>query len=511
MKKKGYIILIFMLQVIIFNMGLANESHPKREFRAVWIATVNNINWPSKEGLSVGEQKKEYIKLLDEVKDMKMNAVIVQVRPNADRFYKYPNLEPWSEYLTGVKGKDPGYDPLKFMIDEAHKRNLEFHAWFNPYRVTFKKGEKLPKNHPGIKHKDWIVEYGGKLYYDPGNPKARNFTENIIVDVVKHYDIDAVHMDDYFYPYKVKGRNGKLLDFPDYRSYKKYGRGQGIENWRRENVDIFVRDLSKKIKKAKPYVRFGISPFGVWRNISDDPTGSNTRAGVTNYDTLYADTRVWIKNGWIDYIIPQIYWDFNFKPAPYGTLVDWWEKEVKGTHTNLYIGHGAYRIGSSKSWKNKYELIDQINYNRKEPRVLGSAYFGLATLVENSYNIKNNLKYGPYKYEALLPQTPWIDTVPPKPIKDFKVYRNRGEVKLIWENNPHDYVTYYTVYRSTNPKININNSENILGTVRLEKGKKNVFLDKNIVGGKSYYYAITAVDRVHNESKIGKIKKVKTN
>ncbi|MGL6115276.1 glycoside hydrolase family 10 protein [Cetobacterium sp. SF1] len=508
MKRGVYFLLGFLLQIIL-SIGAYGENIPKREFRAVWIATVDNINWPSKKGLPIEIQKKEYIKLLDEAKKMKMNAVIVQVRPSADRFYKYPNEEPWSKYLTGVEGKDPGYDPMKFMIEEAHKRNLEFHAWFNPYRVTFSNKDKLPDNHPAKKHKNWIIEYGGKLYYDPGNPQARQFTENIIVDVVKNYDIDAVHMDDYFYPYKVKGANGKLLEFPDYSSYKKYGKEQGLDNWRRENVDIFIRDLSKKIKKEKPYVRFGISPFGVWRNISDDPTGSNTKAGVTNYDTLYADTRLWIKNGWIDYILPQLYWDFNFKPASYGTLVDWWSNEVKGSNTNLYIGHGAYRIGSTKTWKNKYELPNQIEYNRRNKYVQGSAYFGFASLIDNSYDVKETIVKGPYKYEALLPRSPWIDQNAPKKIDNFKGINRENGIHLIWENNRRDYVTYYVIYRSTTPHIDINDSKNIVGTLRTKKGQRNIFVDRNVQRGKVYYYTITAVDRVHNESHKGIIKKIK--
>lgn len=499
-----YFIFILLLTLNCFSME--NEKSPKREFRAVWIASVGNINWPSKQGLTIEEQKKEYIDMLNEIKALKMNAVIVQVRPVADRFYKSPSDEPWSKYLTGEAGKDPGYDPLKFLVDEAHKRNLEFHAWFNPYRVTFTKGEKLPKNHPALKYKDWTVNYDGKLYYNPGVPAARNFTEKVILDVVKNYDIDAVHMDDYFYPYPARDKKKKDIPFPDREAYKKYGKGLTLDAWRRKNVDIFVESLAKNIKKTKPYVKFGISPFGVWRNISDDSTGSNTKAGVTNYDTLYADTRKWIKKGWIDYIVPQIYWNFDFKVAPYATLVDWWQEEVSGSKTNLYIGHAAYRLGSNEAWKNEDELLNQINYNRDNGRALGSAYFGLDKILNNSTNIKENLKGKSYKNIALPPKTPWIDEVAPSPVTNFKLNKVEDGVELTWDDFPKNYVTYYAIYRSETPKIDVTDSRYLLETIR--RDGENKFVDRDVTDGKSYFYLVTAVDRVHNESKASQPKKI---
>lgn len=501
-------VLIFIFQIIFMsNLIFASYTEaPKREFRAVWIATVDNINWPSKKGLSIEEQKQEYIDILDEIVKLKMNAVIVQIRPSADRFYRSPGQEPWSKYITGTVGKDPGYDPLKFFIDEAHKRNLEFHAWFNPYRVTFSKKDILPKNHPAVKHKDWTATYDGKIYYNPGSPQAREFTENIIVDVVKNYDIDAVHMDDYFYPYPVRDKNKKVVEFPDYQLYKKYGKGLSLEEWRRDNVNKFVETLSKKIKKEKPYVRFGISPFGVWRNKSDDNTGSDTKAGVTNYDTLYADTRTWIQKGWIDYIVPQVYWDFDFKPAPYGTLVDWWTEEVSGSNTNLYIGHGAYRLDSSKAWKNEKELLNQIKYNRNNGQVSGSAYFGLDKILKNTLDIKNNLKETSYRTLALPPRSPWIDSVAPVPILNLGVENKRGEIILTWKDTPKNYVTYYAIYRSETPKINLDDGKYLIGTVR--RDGKNIYIDRTAIKGKTYYYAVTAVDRVHNESAVNEVKKI---
>lgn len=391
-------ILCFLIFIVSINFLNAKN----REFRGVWIASVDNINWPSKQGLSIEEQKQEYIDILDEIKSLNMNTIIMQVRPTADRLYAKPAIEPWSKYITGVSGKNPGYDPLKFFIEEAHKRGLEFHAWFNPYRITLKKGETIPENHVVRKHPEWIVKYDGKYYYDPGNPKARKFNEKIILEVVKNYDIDGVHMDDYFYPYPVIGRNGKKVPFGDQKSYKKYGKNMELEDWRRNNTNLFVYELSKGIKKIKPNVKFGISPFGVWRNVDKDPTGSATKAGAENYDSLYADTRVWIKNNWIDYVVPQIYWDFNLEVARYDILVNWWKNEVKNTNVDLYIGQAAYKLGTTKAWRNEEELIHQIEYNREVGGVKGSVFFGFDKIQKNTLNIKNNLKNQVYQ-EFVLP------------------------------------------------------------------------------------------------------------
>lgn len=372
----------------------------KPEFRGVWVASVVNINWPKT--LGIGKkveqiQKQEFIRLLDEVVGMNMNAVIVQVRPSADTFYP-SSFEPWSKYLTGIQGLSPNWDPLKFMIEEAHKRNLQFHAWFNPYRITMKKEDILSKNHPARLNPEWTFEYAGKLYYNPGVPEAMNYSIDSIMEVVKNYDIDGVHMDDYFYPYPVKGEK-----LPDWKTYLKYGKKFSIAvDWRRDNVNKFIKTLDYKIKKEKPNVEFGISPFGVWRNYTRDKSGSKTKAGITNYDNLYANTRKWIDEGWIDYIVPQIYWYQGFKIAEYNTLVDWWAKEVRGTDVKLYIGHAAYKVGS-KGWEDPKELLNQVRYNRKVREVGGSIYFNIDSLIDNPMEIKNNMKKTIYRQKVKIP------------------------------------------------------------------------------------------------------------
>ncbi|MBG9914979.1 hypothetical protein ABD67_08600 [Bacillus sonorensis] len=390
-------------------MNVMCENSQSREFRAVWIATVTNIDWPSQKGLTVEQQKEEYLKLLNDVTEMGMNAVVVQIKPTADAFYPSA-YGPWSEYLTGVQGKDPGYDPLCFLLEEAHRRDLEFHAWFNPYRITMNHTDlnRLSADHPARKHPDWVVAYGSQLFYNPGIPKAQDFIVKGIEEVVKNYDIDAVHMDDYFYPYKIAGK-----EFPDFDTYEQYGKDRfaNIEDWRRDNVNQLVKQINSAIKKEKPNVKFGISPFGVWRNKADDPTGSNTTAGMTNYDDLYADTREWIQKGYLDYIAPQIYWSIGFAPAAYDILVDWWKNEVNNRPVHLYIGQAAYKINnnSDPAWSDPEEYPRQIALNRTS-HVSGSIHFSLKDLNRNPLGVKDRLTSDLYRTPALIPEMPWLNS-----------------------------------------------------------------------------------------------------
>ncbi|WP_396230049.1 family 10 glycosylhydrolase [Cytobacillus sp.] len=473
-------------------------TYKNRELRAVWIASVTNIDWPSKKGLSITKQKQEFTKLLDDAEKMGMNAVIVQVKPTADAFYP-SKFGPWSEYLTGTQGKNPGYDPLAFMIDEAHKRNLEFHAWFNPYRISMNHTniKRLSADHPARKHQNWVESYGGKLYYNPGLPEVKKFIIDGVLEVVKNYDIDGVHMDDYFYPYKVKGK-----EFPDTAEFKKYGKGKfkTVADWRRDNVNQLVRDLNKAIKKEKPYVKFGISPFGVWRNIAKDPTGSKTTAGLSNYDDLYADTREWIRKGYIDYITPQIYWNIGFKPAAYDILLDWWMKETSGKPVHLYIGQAAYKIknDSSSAWKKAEEYPKQIQLNRQFDAVMGSMHFSLKDLNRNPLGIKDRLTNDLYKQPALIPTMPWLDHVSLQQPNLLHAARTINGIELTIEDNPLNKDTaYYAIYRLEEESIE--GSANLIKTLR-KNGEQQMFLDKTAEANKKYTYVITSLDRLHNES-----------
>ncbi|MDM5154954.1 family 10 glycosylhydrolase [Bacillus sp. DX1.1] len=477
-----------------------STSYQKRELRAAWIASVLNIDWPSKPALSTKQQKQEFINLLDDVKKLGMNAVVVQIKPTADAFYP-SEYGPWSEYLTGVQGKDPRYDPLAFMVEEAHKRNLEFHAWFNPYRITMNHTDsnRLADNHPAKKHPDWVVSYGGKLYYNPGIPEVKNFITDGVLEVVKNYDIDGVHMDDYFYPYKVAGEI-----FPDQNTYETYNNGKfpTIEDWRRDNVNQLVRDLNTAIKQEKSYVKFGISPFGVWRNIANDPTGSNTTAGQTNYDDLYADTREWIQKGYIDYITPQIYWNIGFAPAAYDILLDWWVKETADKPIHLYIGQAAYKINNNSvpAWSDPEEYPRQIALNHQYSQIKGSMHFSLKDINRNPLGIKDRLQNDIYKQPALIPSMPWLDNEPPKQLTlKGAIPRNDGIALGIVDDINND-STYYAIYRTTGKNdVDIQKAENLLTTVRKTKPGE-LFVDNTAKPGETYTYVVTAVDRLHNES-----------
>jgi uncharacterized lipoprotein YddW (UPF0748 family) len=388
----------------------------KYEFRAAWVATVDNIDWPSKKGLSSDSQKVEYLRILDMHQRNGLNAVIVQIRPATDAMYP-SQYEPWSEWLTGKQGKPPApyYDPLKFMIDEAHKRGLEFHAWCNPYRAEFSlRKSSIAPTHITRVHPEWFVTYGNTRYFDPGNKNAQQFVVRVIRDIVSRYDIDAIHFDDYFYPYRIAGK-----EFPDDKSYAKYGSGMSRDDWRRSNVDSIIVQLSKAIKEENKHCRFGISPFGVWRNKDKDPEGSDTRAGQTNYDDLYADILLWLKNGWIDYVAPQLYWEFTQPNAPYGVLLDWWNDHTYGRH--CYIGLGIYRAGSSAAWKDSTLLPRQIQALREAENVQGAIYFSSKSFIKNPNGWNDSLQNNYYKQPALIPPMKWIDsTKPGKPIVELK-------------------------------------------------------------------------------------------
>jgi uncharacterized lipoprotein YddW (UPF0748 family) len=375
----------------------ATGQPPKHEFRGVWIATVANIDWPSKQGLSTEQQQKEFILILEMHKSNGMNAVIVQVRPAADAFYNSP-YEPWSKWLTGKIGKYPYpyYDPLEFMIKEAHARGLEFHAWFNPYRAVVNIDAGIDSSSVAFKNPSLFVTYGKNMYFNPGLPEARKHTVNVIMDVVNRYNIDGVHFDDYFYPYRIA-----KVDFPDSATFEKYkGEFTNKYDWRRNNVDMLIKTLHDSIQQVKPYILFGVSPFGVWRNKSVDPKGSDTRAGQTCYDDLYADVLKWMREGWVDYMLPQLYWSMGNKAAPYDVLVKWWNEN--SSNVPIIIGHGVYKINVDKDtlWKKPDQVGTQIRLNRQMSAMKGSAFFSSKSFKANPLGISDSLRTVLYRYKA---------------------------------------------------------------------------------------------------------------
>ncbi|GKU79965.1 hypothetical protein L3i20_v243620 [Paenibacillus sp. L3-i20] len=472
---------------------------PKRELRAAWIASVENIDWPKKEATTVEEQKSGFIELLDDLADSGINAVIVQIKPTADAFYP-SKYAPWSEWLTGTQGKDPGYDPLAFMLEEVHKRNMEFHAWFNPYRISMHTDpNKLVDNHPAKLNPDWVENYGGKLIFNPGVPEATEFVIDSVMEVVNNYDIDAVHFDDYFYPYPVSG-----ADFPDSEEFAKYGVGfTDKAAWRRNNVDTLIKGLADEIKASKPYVKFGISPFGIWRNKNTDPTGSDTN-GLQSYDALFADTKGWLEKGWLDYIAPQNYWHFGNGPAAYEKVLDWWRSITKDHNVHLYIGQAMYRVNT---WENPEEMANQLLYNRSFPAEIdGSMFFSAKNVVNVPDGIRDTIVSEHYRFPALPPTMPWLDNVAPKaPILTSAIKSQIGTAHLMWEDvDKESDATYYAIYRQEgSAPPDISNAEHLLTTVRKVNGAGEAvtsYIDKTVSEWNNYTYAITALDRLHNES-----------
>ena len=431
---------IFTIVLILDSLFLISAKADNIRFRGAWIATVANIDWPSPEAVGYpATQQQEMIAILDSLQALGINAVIFQVRPTADALY-WSELEPWSHWLTGVQGfwQDNGgilagideqYDPLEFVTAEAHDRNMEVHAWLNPYRVTISSMDTsmLVPNHVMRMHPDWFWQYGEQWYFEPGLDETRQWICHVVEDIVSRYDIDAIHMDDYFYPYP-KPRQ----PLPDKACFEANPRGfTDIRDWRRNNVNMAIRDISRTIRRTNPNVEFGISPFGVWRNNTRDSLGSATTAGLTNYDNLYADVLYWIREGWIDYVCPQLYWHIGNRAADFYTLAHWWAQSVDRANLDyakkafrrltsdemappaskddiihpspipakfckLYIGMAPYRLGSEKeaaAWRTGNEIDRQMKINRSIPLIEGECFYSVKPLLRNPLGVCDTLRH----------------------------------------------------------------------------------------------------------------------
>jgi uncharacterized lipoprotein YddW (UPF0748 family) len=422
MNMKKQVILFIYISLLLFNAS-AQQKNPLYEFRAVWVASIVNCDFPSNKNLTTEEQKAEFIKLADLHQRNGMNALIVQIRPAGDALYP-SKFEPWSEYLTGKQGVPPNpyYDPLEFMINETHKRGMEFHAWLNPYRAVFSIRESsvaathLTKTQPYL-----FLNYDGKKFFNPALQEVRTHFINIINDLIERYAIDGIHIDDYFYPYP----DAKGTEFPDWKYYKEMGNGLSKADWRRSNCDSIIKQIWEAINAQPRRVKFGISPFGVWRNASKDPMGSNTKAGITNYDNLYADILLWLKKGWVDYCVPQLYWERGHNLCDFDTLLVWWNKYTFGRH--LYIGQAPYRAGTTKGWRDKNELPNEIINLRKYNTTKGSVYFSSVSFNRNPNGWNDSLQMNYYNTPAVVPPMPWIDNEKPAvPIITEKADRSFG-------------------------------------------------------------------------------------
>ena len=382
------------------NVTNAQEVSDVEDLRGVWIATVNNIDFPSKPGLSAEEQMKELDKIVENAQYMGFNAIFFQVRPTGDALYK-SKLFPWSTYLTGEQGKanNKDFDPLDYIIKQGHKSGIQIHGWINPLRLSMGNSSSLEKakstlaaNHPAFKIADALV-YGpdGKLYLDPGCPDAIKLITDGVSEIVKNYDIDGIHFDDYFYPSKTESKK----DFNDAITYEKYkGAFQNKDDWRRNNIDTLVKNTYDTVKSIKPSVKFGISPFAIWSNKDRNEEGSDTRGGISTYYDYYADSKKWVKEEYLDYIAPQIYWNIGFPVADYSVLLDWWKNVCSGTNVKLYVGHAAYKINDTSQaneWLDPLQIPKQIVLNRDSKAVSGSVFYGYSQLKQNVLGIKDKL------------------------------------------------------------------------------------------------------------------------
>ena len=388
-KLRNIVIGIFIIHYSLFIAPLNAQI----AFRGAWIATVANIDWPSTEAVGNDSlQKAEMVWILDSLQSLGINAVIFQVRPTADALYQ-SEYEPSSHWLMGKQGDSLTYDPLAWTIEQAHERHMEVHVWLNPYRVNLAKTDTstICADHIWRKHPEWFWEYNKQWYFNPGLDITREWICTVVQDIVYRYDIQAIHMDDYFYPYPAGGK-----PLPDVETYKKYPRGfDNIEDWRRDNVNRAIQEISATIHECKDSVQFGISPFGVWRNASVDSTGSKTTAGITNYDDLYADIRLWIREGWIDYVLPQLYWEIGKKAVDYETLAHWWANEVRGTNCKLYIGMAPYRLEGAKKdspWGIGNEISRQMKLNRTIPEISGECFYSTRPLLRNPRHVCDTIK-----------------------------------------------------------------------------------------------------------------------
>lgn len=499
MRVKSLLCVFFLLLMAggVFAQVQTGSAYPKREFRAAWIQSVNG----QFRGMPTEKLKQNLIGQLNSLQKAGINAIIFQVRPEADALYA-SRLEPWSRFLTGVQGKapEPYWDPMQFMIDECHKRGMEFHAWINPYSTKTTLKSELAPNHVYNIHPEWFVTYGDQLYFDPALPESRRHICMVVSDIVSRYDVDAIHMDDYFYPYPIKGK-----DFPDDASFARFGGGFSNKgDWRRSNVNVLIKKLHETIREIKPWVKFGVSPFGIYRNESSDPLGSKTK-GLQNYDDLYADVLLWAREGWIDYNIPQIYWHIGHPVADYETLVKWWARNTE--NRPLFIGQSVMNTVQNADPKNPSinQLPRKMALQRAYQTIGGSCQWPASAVVENAGQYRDALIAEYYKYPALPPVFDFMDNEAPAKVRKMKPVWTEDGYILFWTAPKYkeemNRAVQYVVYRfNDKEKVNIDDPSHIVAITR-DNFYKLPYED----GKTKYRYVVTALDRLHNESKsVGK-------
>jgi len=471
----------------------APDTSVNREMRGTWIATVKNINMP--EGMNEAAFRKWAVENMNFLVQNNFNTAVFQVRPTGDALYKSV-YAPWSSFITGkAQGTDPGYDPLQIMIDEAHARGIELHAWINPYRLTMPsdKVSGFAANNIAKLNPSWMVSYGGQYYLNPGIAGVREHLINVVSEIVDNYDVDAIHIDDYFYPYPVSG--GVYNDDKEFAAY-----GQNFANkddWRRDNVTKLVKEIYDTIKAKKSHVQFGISPFGVWRNKTNDPTGSDTNAGHETYSSLYADTRLWIKEGIIDYITPQVYWSTEFAVANYKTLIQWWNNEIKTEAVkkpvNLYIGMADYKVNDNADvrWNNPNEINLQVSLNRNAENISGQMHYSIASLKTNALNHVNMLKSAHYNNVALTPAVAILNPQGCAALTGLTAAKVNEGIKLNILSNDAN-TRKLLIYRFEGNSVGEFNSASLIGVTYNTNGNTS-YTDTTAAAGKTYTYAVKPV------------------
>ena len=477
----------------------AQRLQPKREFRGAWIQCVNN----QFNGLGRDRMQQTLLYQLDELQKTGINAILFQVRAEGDALYQ-SSLEPWSRYLTGQQGlaPDPYWDPLAWMVEQCHQRGMEIHAWINPYRAKTAGTTSLASHHYAVRHPERCFQYGRLMIFDPGIPENRAYICHVACDILRRYDVDGLHIDDYFYPYPEAG-----VPIPDDATYARYGQGMDRGDWRRSNVNAFIRDLHDSIRSVKPWVKFGVSPFGIYRNQQNDCNGSATR-GLQNYDDLYADILLWIRQGWIDYNIPQIYWEIGHKAADYETLIRWWSTHATGRP--LYIGQDVERTVKYADTRNpqQHQVFQKYDLQRTLPGIQGSCQWYAKACVDNPQNYTTVLRQQYHPYPALQPESPWLDHKAPGKVRNVKPVWTEDGYILFWRapraRKELDRAIQYVIYRfAKGEQIDIEDPSHIVAITR------QTFLRLPYAQGQTEYtYVVTALDRLQNESK-GAKKKVK--
>jgi len=457
-------------------------QRPEREFRAAWIATVANIDFPTRKTLTVEEQRAELLRALELAESLKLNAVVFQVRPQCDALYK-SDIEPWSEFLTGEMGRAQPFDPLAFIVAEAHKRGILVHAWFNPYRALHPSATTVSANHISKRRPDLVRKYGNFLWLDPSDREVQRHSLNVIRDVVRRYDIDGVHFDDYFYPYPETDAGGARIEFPDednWRKYKNQGGRLSRDDWRRKNVDDFIESVGREIKRVRPGVLYGVSPFGIWQ-----PLPEKGITGLNAYAELYADARKWLRDGTVDYLAPQLYWETARKNQSFPVLLDWWKSQnTKGRH--IWVGIAPYRIGSNPNFTAE-EIANQISLTKNSPQTLGAIHFSFKSLGNDLGRIQETLRRDVYAKDALVPASPWIKTPKPLPPK-LTITRGRPYVRALWRERGARKAFWFVVYVE---------DQNGWSYSVLPAAKTSISLSAD---RKIRKILVTAVDRLGNES-----------